>query len=327
MVTPTLVLVAGLIAAAILTHILWYASTELLRPEKTVLPIDVPTTGGVAIYLATFLIFPFLSFPLPSGFLFGATLLALIGVIDDFRAFLPLQKLGLQSAAVIIAVWQGLSVSHFSDPVLNGLVTTAWMIWMCNAFNVLDMMDGLAAGAGLISSVALGCLGFFHGSPEVMLISFALAGSLGGFLIYNIYPARIYMGDTGSLYCGFVLGSLAVEISNSVSIIQGALAPFVILGLPIFEAVFLCVVRRRKGLSVMRSSRDHVAQRLTQLGYSIPGAVGRMWFAGALLGIVGIVASITSGIALILSGSIIVVAILVGRHLAGIDMSCDEGNI
>jgi UDP-GlcNAc:undecaprenyl-phosphate GlcNAc-1-phosphate transferase len=318
----TLVLVAGFGISSGMTPILRAVTVRRRGSKDPHLPERIPTTGGVAIYLATCLLLPFLALPISNGLLIGASCLALVGLADDFLAFSPLQKLVLQTAVVTIAVWHGLSLSYFGEPLLDGFVTTIWLVWMCNAYNVLDMMDGLAAGAGLISSLAMACLGFLFGIPAVSVISLALAGGLGGFLVYNIHPARIYMGDTGSLFCGFVLGALAVEISVKMSNVQGILAPMIILGLPIFEATFLCIVRRRKGLPVMQASRDHVAQRLVQLGHSVHSAVRKIWCAGAILGSLGIaVAAMNELIGWVLFCVTLLAAVWAGKHLSDVEMA------
>lgn len=326
MLIPALVLVAGFGISSGLTPILRAMTFHVGRTQASHLPEPIPTTGGVAIYLATCLLLPFLPVPISHGLIIGASLLALVGLADDLLAFGPIYKLVLQTAVVAAAVWQGLSLTCFNEPLLDGLLTAVWLVWMCNAYNVLDMMDGLAAGAGLISSLAFGCLGFILGIPDVAAISLALAGGLGGFLLHNIHPARIYMGDTGSLFCGFVLGALAVEISKEMSVAQGILSPMIILGLPIFEATFLSIVRRSKGLPIMQASRDHVAQRLVQLGHSVQSSVRRIWCVGLFLGVFGVaVAVLPLAIGWILFIITLVYAVWVGRRLSTVEMAIDEG--
>ena len=112
--------------------------------------VPIPPTGGMAIFLATFLLLPFSSLSFPIGLWIGACGMALIGFIDDLRPISPSQKLGLQITAVGTAVGFELRFAVVGHPVADALLTGAWLIWMCNAFNVLDMMDGLAAGVGAI---------------------------------------------------------------------------------------------------------------------------------------------------------------------------------
>ncbi len=324
--TPTLFLVVGFGTALCLTPLFRTVALKTGRFGRAGSDgsVPIPPTGGVAIFLATFLLLPFSSLSFPSGLWIGACGMALIGFIDDFRPFSPFQKLGLQIAAVAAAVGFGLRLTVAGHPVTDALLTGAWLIWMCNAFNVLDMMDGLAAGVGAIAAIGLVGLGLVGNALPVVILAAALVGGFGGFLVYNSHPARIYMGDAGSLFAGFVLGGLAVEVSRSLAGAQGILCPLIVLGVPSFEAVFLCAVRMGKGLPIMRASRDHVAQRLVQMGYSIRGAVGRMYAVGGLLALLGIAGTVGPAAACwAILGSTAALALWTGVRLARVDMARD----
>ena len=243
-----------------------------------------------------------------------------IGFVDDKWPLSPIQKLAFQIFTVIIAVGGGLRFDTTGSTVADAVLTGVWLVWMCNAFNVLDMMDGLSAGAGAIASIGLAGLGLVGGAPPVVILGASLAGGFLGFLVYNAHPARVYMGDAGSLFAGFVLGAMSVEISRAMPGVQGELCAVLVLGVPCFEAVFLCVVRKRKGLPVMRASRDHVAQRLVRMGHSVRGAVRRIHLAGGFLALCGIVAAVAPsaiGVAILLC--VVVMAVWTGVRLARVE--------
>jgi UDP-GlcNAc:undecaprenyl-phosphate GlcNAc-1-phosphate transferase len=253
---------------------------------------SVPPIGGVAIAIATLLLLPFAPLSFPVGLWIGALGMGAIGFVDDKWPLSPFQKLAFQIFTVAITVGSGLRFDTTGSTVFDAVLTGVWLVWMCNAFNVLDMMDGLSAGAGAIASIGLAGLGLVGGAAPVVILGASLAGGFLGFLVYNAHPARVYMGDAGSLFAGFVLGAMSVEVSRATSGVQGELCAILVLGIPCFEAVFLCIVRKKKGLPVMRASRDHVAQRLVRMGYSVRGTVRRIHLAGGLLALCGIVAAV-----------------------------------
>ncbi|MDP6776797.1 MAG: MraY family glycosyltransferase [Candidatus Latescibacteria bacterium] len=248
----------------------------------------VPTTGGLAIFAAVSLVYLVLPPSLPAGFWLGALGVVLTGLIDDFRPLSPIWKLVLQVVSVTLAVAFGVRLQALGIPLLDALLTGCWLVWMCNALNVLDMMDGLAAGVGAIASAALAGLAHLAGAPNLVLLGAGLAGGLSGFLVYNAHPARIYMGDSGSLFTGFVLGAMAAGISGHLPPVQGLVCPLMILGVPFFEAAFLCVVRPLRGVPVMQSSPDHVALRLVARGCSVRGAVWRLYASSLVLAALGL---------------------------------------
>lgn len=280
----------------------------------------VPPIGGVAIAVATLLLLPFAPLSFPTGLWIGALGMGAIGFVDDKWPLSPVQKLAFQIFTVIIAVGGGLRFDTTGSTVVDAVLTGVWLVWMCNAFNVLDMMDGLSAGAGAIASIGLAGLGLVVGAAPVVILGASLAGGFLGFLVYNAHPARVYMGDAGSLFAGFVLGAMSVEISRAMPGVQGELCAVLVLGVPCFEAVFLCVVRKRKGLPVMKASRDHVAQRLVRMGHSVRGAVRRIHLAGGLLALCGIVAAVVpAAISFAILVCVVVMAVWTGVRLARVE--------
>lgn len=281
---------------------------------------SVPPIGGVAIAIATLLLLPFAPLSFPVGLWIGALGMGAIGFVDDKWPLSPFQKLGFQVFTVVVAVGSGLRFDTTGSTVFDAVLTGVWLVWMCNAFNVLDMMDGLSAGAGAIAAIGLAGLGLVGGAAPVVILGASLAGGFLGFLVYNAHPARVYMGDAGSLFAGFVLGAMSVEISRTMPGVQGEICTIMVLGVPCFEAVFLCIVRKRKGLPVMKASRDHVAQRLVRMGYSVRGAVRRIHLTGGLLALCGIVAAVVSPwIFVAILVCVIAAAIWTGVRLARVE--------
>ena len=281
---------------------------------------SVPPIGGVAIAIATLLLLPFAPLSFPVGLWIGALGMGAIGFVDDKWPLSPFQKLAFQIFTVAITVGSGLRFNTTGSTVFDAVLTGVWLVWMCNAFNVLDMMDGLSAGAGAIASIGLAGLGLVGGAAPVVILGASLAGGFLGFLVYNAHPARVYMGDAGSLFAGFVLGAMSVQVSRAMPGVQGELCAILVLGVPCFEALFLCIVRKKKGLPVMRASRDHVAQRLVRMGYSVGGAVRRIHLAGALLALCGILAAVVpAAVCVIILVSVIGTAVWTGVRLARVE--------
>ncbi|MDA0746821.1 MAG: MraY family glycosyltransferase [bacterium] len=318
MFIATLSLFVSFLVSLCLTPLLRMAA---LRTRLFGGAVVIPPVGGVAIVFATLIFLPFFPLSLPSGIWIGALGVALVGFLDDVRPFSPVQKLMFQVVVAALVVGSGLSTNVFGHPGADFVCTVLWLVWMCNAFNVLDMMDGLAAGVGAIAAIGIAGLALVGGGAFVPVFAAALAGGFGGFLVYNRHPARIYMGDTGSLFAGFLLGALAVEISRNVSWPQGAIGPLLVLGVPNFEAIFLCVVRWRKGLPIMQASRDHVAQRMVQAGLTVQGAVGRMYGASFLLILLGFAGFLRlAAIPWMVFVVVLALAVWAGVRLAQIDM-------
>ena len=225
----------------------------------------VPYLGGVAIY-GSFLVALAVSLEFGSevlGILLAGAIVVLLGLIDDLGALGPWIKLAGQAVAVGVLLKSAVFIKLVFLPVWAQLpLTVLWLLAVTNAFNLIDIMDGLSAGVGAVAASLLFVVAVMAGRPMIATLLAALAGSLLGFLKYNFEPARIYMGDTGSLFIGLMLGALAMNNSYTVHNRVASLAPAVILGVPIFDMLFVMYIRWRRGLPVMRGSPDHFALRL-----------------------------------------------------------------
>ena len=273
-----------------------------------------PTLGGLAVFVATL---PFLLFSKEMGWVLCAVLMALMGLADDFFGLSPTRKLAGQAAVGAVAVASGLRFDLSGVSAIDAALTVLWLVAVANAFNVIDMMNGLSAGVGGVASLGFAVALVWAGQAGSASIATALCGGLSGFLIYNFHPARIFMGNVGSQFAAGVLGGMAILLQRSGAGPTG----FMFLGFPLFEAVFLIVVRMRQGRKWYLASRDHTAQRLVQAGCSIRGAVLILYAATLLCAAVGLLAMRCGPpVARVLAGGLVGVGLGAGWRLAKIDM-------
>jgi UDP-GlcNAc:undecaprenyl-phosphate GlcNAc-1-phosphate transferase len=250
----------------------------------------LPRLGGVAIYAAfltgialTFLaslIFPRLlravSFSNVATILLPATLIFLLGVYDDLRSAGPYTKVAVQAVAGYLLFAGGLRILDI--PVLFGArqfgwalslpITIFWVIGITNAFNLIDGLDGLAAGSGLFSTLVVFVVAVFSHSPLVSLLTIALAGAILGFLRFNFNPATIFLGDCGSLFIGFMLSALALEGAQKAPTVIAVAIPVVSFGLPILETTLSVLRRLISGRPLFTADREHIHHKLLQRGLS-----------------------------------------------------------
>jgi UDP-GlcNAc:undecaprenyl-phosphate GlcNAc-1-phosphate transferase len=228
----------------------------------------MPYLGGVAVYLA-FLISLGMVLVFDRtllAILLAATLTLLVGLIDDFGVLTPFAKLAGQGVAVFALLRAGVLIELVELPQgLRWLLAAFWLLAVCNAFNLLDILDGLAAGVGAIAAVSLGFAALLTGQHALAAAAFALAGALGGFVIFNFHPAKIYLGDAGSLSIGLILGAMTLVVRWSDSSPAGFLAPLAILALPLADTVYVSILRARAGRPFWHGSPDHFPLRLHRL--------------------------------------------------------------
>lgn len=252
----------------------------------------VPLLGGVAIYvafLAALLLFSDAFYVNQVvGILLGATWVSFLGIWDDWRTLRPLFKLLGQFVAIGILIATGVQVEFLRNPLLNAVVTTAWLIGITNAVNFLDNMDGLSGGVVAIASGWFLMLALMNGQLLVAPFAAALLGASLGFLVYNFNPARIFMGDAGSLFLGFMLAAVGLKLrfpgqSDSIT----WMIPIFVLGVPILDMTLVTLSRLRRRVNPWTTAgKDHLSHRLAALGLSHRSAVlviyGLCLISGAL---------------------------------------------
>jgi UDP-GlcNAc:undecaprenyl-phosphate GlcNAc-1-phosphate transferase len=213
----------------------------------------------------------------------------MLGLIDDFGVLSPGTKLLGQLLAVFVLIKSGIRVEIAALPDWLGLaLTMVWMLGIINAFNLLDIMDGLAAGVGLVSAVFLLVVALLNGDQTLAFMLTALAGSLLGFLRYNFHPATIYMGDAGAMFLGLMLGAVSMIGQYNGSHQLALLSPAFILGIPLYDTLFVIYIRILRGLPVFLGSPDHMALRLRQWGLTVPQVVSLSYLATAVMGAIGL---------------------------------------
>lgn len=252
----------------------------------------VPYLGGLAVFLAYLmalgLVLPFDSLLL--GLLLAGTLTLLVGLVDDFGVLTPLAKVAGQGVAIFVLLRSGAVIELTGVPAeLRSPLAAAWLLAVCNAFNLLDVMDGLAAGVGVLAGLGLGAVALVGGELPEAAAAFALAGALAGFLVFNFNPARIYLGDAGSLATGITLGALALAIRWSERSPAGFLAPLAILAVPLADTVYVTALRARAGRPFWHGSPDHFPLRLRRAwGGRVRPAVFTCYALAAAGGAVGV---------------------------------------
>ena len=252
----------------------------------------IPLMGGVGIFAGAIIATLLFSTSLASsivGVLLAGTLVALVGLIDDRYALPPWAKMLGQIIGVVILILYGIHVRLPVPMILNYFITFFWIVGISNAINFLDNMDGLSAG---VSAVAAAFILFLGRTNEQFLVSALAAAILGaclGFLRYNFKPAKIFMGDVGSLFLGFLLAVLGLQLRfpDNVKFITWMI-PIMILGLPIFDTTLVVVSRLRRGVSPLKGGKDHTSHRLVTLGFSQREAVLILYLIAGVFGMAGL---------------------------------------
>ena len=245
--------------------------------------------GGVAIFLSTVLTFlVFIEHTRELWIIMSAgAVLFVVGLVDDLLHIKPYQKLIGQLLGAAIIVSSGLTLHWTNFEIINIGLTLFWLIGIANAINLLDNMDGLAAGIAAIAALSL-ALGFASGGEVTQLaIVSAFTGALAGFLVFNFNPASIFMGDCGSMFVGFLLASLVLQTETggrSRGVISILAVPALILFVPIFDTTFVTVLRKLWGRKASQGGRDHTSHRLVALGLSERSAVLMLYGFAILAG-------------------------------------------
>jgi UDP-GlcNAc:undecaprenyl-phosphate/decaprenyl-phosphate GlcNAc-1-phosphate transferase len=305
-VATCLVLVAGITCAALCRLVRYLAPRIgfLDRPgghKSHITP--TPMGGGVAIWLTTvailglglLLIYSVAPAKFPEALarhasgatlragslgliLALATVIMLMGLVDDWKTLDWKLRLGIQFACAAALAWGGVRVTlfgPFTHPLWGGVVTTFWVVGLTNSFNMLDNMDGLAASVGLIVAILFCGAQIAVGSLFVPAAMLVLAGALAGFLVHNHWPARLFMGDAGSNFLGFLLGALTVAgtYTREGASPYGVLAPLLVMAVPLYDMTSVILIRISEGRSPFKGDRRHFSHRLVARGLTIPWAV------------------------------------------------------
>jgi UDP-GlcNAc:undecaprenyl-phosphate GlcNAc-1-phosphate transferase len=268
----------------------------------------VPRLGGVAIFAgfaAAVLIGLLLAYwrgahinPKPIiGVLLGGSMVFLTGLIDDLRGLRPLTKLGWQTAGALVAIYFGVAITYISNPFDGPLVlgfiaiplTLLWLVGMTNAVNLIDGLDGLAAGVTAISAGTLFFVALRTHQFGAALLMVALAGAALGFLRYNFNPASIFLGDSGSYFLGFVLAASSIVGVFKTTLVVALIIPILILGVPIFDTTFAILRRLKERKSMLAADNRHIHHLLLRAGLTQREAVLSIYVVCFLLSMTAII--------------------------------------
>jgi len=295
-----LIVLSGLLGGIVFVFLF----RRLTARYKILTQQGMPLIGGMSMGLSFVLACLFSSFlyrSLPQevrGIIFASVLMLIFGVIDDWRELSIIAKFLVQIIATALLVLFGIKTQIvYIGNVLNIMITFIWVLAITNAFNHLDVMDGLASSTAMITSLAFFTISILNQDTKTAILSLALSGAVFSFLIYNLPPAKIYMGNSGSHFLGFVLAAIALVISYAPLERKIALlSPLLILGLPIFDTAFLILIRMRKNKLPFEKSKDHLALRFLALGYSKKKALLLMLTLALFFSVCGIFLSQASNL-------------------------------
>ena len=280
-------LTAGLISFALTPLAKKFAikigAIDVPKDDRRMHTKPIPRLGGIAVFigfLITAMIFVDINRPL-QGILIGALIIVLLGIIDDVIPLHAVLKLMVQIIAALIVIWHGTRIDVLSNPniwsdvqyihlsaIWSYPITLIWIVIITNSVNLIDGLDGLSVGVSSIASITLLLIAIIVSELNIVLIMAALAGACIGFLPYNLNPAKIFLGDTGSTFLGFILACISIHGLFKFYAIISFAVPFLVLGLPIFDTLFAVFRRISHGKSPMSADRGHVHHRLMDMGFN-----------------------------------------------------------
>ena len=264
------------------------------NPERRKLHVTpMPMLGGLAIYFGLVSATVMTNTRMHTemmGIISGATVVTLFGLWDDRYGMRPLVKLGGQALATLILITAGIQVTLFQAPALNVALTFLWVLGISNALNLLDNMDGLAAGITAVISGFFLVLAVVEGLGVVSTLAAAMLGACVGFLYYNFNPATLFMGDAGSLLVGYILAVLGIKLTFAGRPQDVTwMIPIILLGLPIFDTTLVILSRVRHGRPVYQGGKDHTSHRLVSVfGMTPARAVMTLYLVSSVLGLLAL---------------------------------------
>jgi UDP-GlcNAc:undecaprenyl-phosphate GlcNAc-1-phosphate transferase len=287
----------------------------------------IPLVGGMSIglsFIITCLVISFFQRNLSQesiGIIISSFIMLILGVIDDLHELSISAKFFVQIIATFLLILFGIrAYIVYIGNIPNIIITFIWVIGISNAFNLLDIMDGLAAGVAIIVTLSFAVISFLNGDNNTLFLTLALLGALFSFLRYNFPPAKIYMGNSGSHFLGFSLAAVALIIRYASLETKIALvSPLLILGFPIFDTAFLILIRLRKKRLPFKKSNDHLALRLLSLGYSKRKVLLIMLSLGLFFSACGVVTSqVCNPLDIIIIGLVVLVTLVLAKRMSKI---------
>jgi len=314
---------------------------DVPKDDRRVHKVPTPRLGGLAIFLG-FLSALLYMYEIDSrmvGVLTGAAIIVTLGFFDDIKPLPAKFKFLVQIIAAVIVIRSGVRIDHVSNPlhfmfpdneyIIFGNwsypLTLLWIVGVTNAINLVDGLDGLAAGISIISAVTLFVAAQTTGQPFAAFLASILAASILGFLPYNFNPAKIFMGDTGALFLGYMLSVISV-----MGVLKGAaalsiLVPIFAIGLPIYDTLFAMIRRASNGKSMMEADKGHLHHKLLDAGMSQRQAVITLYSISAVLGFSAVVlVEATLKVAFVLVFAVFLLASMGAKYLSQVEV--DQGS-
>lgn len=333
----------------LLIFLVSFAATFLLTPVVRTLALKIgavdnpskrkvhqkatPRLGGLAIYsgfivatlffvAASYFLNVHINYAPLLGIIASSTLILVVGFFDDLMGMGAWVKFVLQILAACLAVYSGVQITYisnpFNGPIVLGLlsfpITIFWLVGFTNAINLIDGLDGLASGITAIASVALFFVALRTHQIETAMLILSLGGAAAGFLRYNFNPAQIFLGDSGSLFLGFVIASASVVGVLKSTLVIALIIPILILGVPIFDTMSAIVRRVRARVAIFEADDRHIHHRLIRAGLTQREAVMAIYFVCILLSLSALVVTFMKPLESVVLLSFIFIAALVGGY-------------
>lgn len=301
----TALVISFLMTPVVKTFAYKVGAIDVPKDERRMHKVPIPRLGGLAIFIG-FMVSILLFVDIRGNqqmqsILLGAVVIVVLGVVDDIMALPALLKFVVQIVAALIPATHGVRILAFSNPnifsdnlywVLGSLsipVTVLWIVAITNSVNLIDGLDGLANGVSAISATTMLVIAMMASEAQVAVVMAALVGASVGFMPYNLNPAKMFMGDTGATFLGYILATMSIQGLFKYYAVISFVVPFLILGLPIFDTAFAFIRRIAHGQSPMHADRSHIHHRLIDMGLNQKQAVATLYVISAILGLSAVV--------------------------------------
>ena len=326
----TALVVSFLMTPIVKTFAYKVGAIDVPKDARRMHKVPIPRLGGLAIFIG-FMVSILLFLDIRGNIqmqsiLLGAVIIVVLGVVDDIMALPAMLKFVVQIIAALVPATNGVQILAFSNPnvfsenlywVLGNLsipITVLWIVGITNSVNLIDGLDGLANGVSAISATTMLVIAMMASESQVAVAMAALVGASVGFMPYNLNPAKMFMGDTGATFLGYILATMSIQGLFKYYAVISFVVPFLILGLPIFDTAFAFIRRIAHGQSPMHADRSHIHHRLIDMGLNQKQAVATLYVISAILGLSAVV--LTTGgeqKAMLLFAALCIVAVVAAR--------------
>ncbi|WP_019137926.1 glycosyltransferase family 4 protein [Peptoniphilus timonensis] len=299
---------------------------DVPKDNRRVHKKPIPVGGGIAMVISVSILMLFF-LPINKGLvmtIIASLIIAISGLYDDKKGLSPKLKFIFQILAAVILIIGGMKIEFVTNPfdsndallILNMLSIPVTIFWVCgitNTINLIDGLDGLASGVSMICAISMFFITYNMGRYDVSLVCALVAGACLGFLPFNFNPAKIFMGDTGALYLGFMLSYISISGFLKQAAILMIFVPVLILGVPVFDTAFAMVRRKLSGKSMVEADKGHLHHRLLKMGLNQRQTVVILYSISAIFGLLAnLISKFHSSIALVISIGVIVLILATG---------------